>query len=385
MLRRRGGDTRVTYLELFFDLVYVLAVTQLAHLLLSDLTWAGAGRTGLLLAAVWWAWVDTAWLTNWFDPGGRPVRFMLLSAMLASLVMSAAIPEAYRNRALAFALAYAAMHIGRSLFVLAVAPRRERALHANFQRILVWRGVSAVLWIAGAVPGGAAQTALWCVAVLLDFLAPAIGFYVPGLGRTLTSEWRIAGGHLAERCQLFVIIALGEGILLIGATFADLPVTPLRSAAFVTVFLGAVALWWIYFDRTADLGSAVIGASDDPGRLGRSAYTYFHLPMIAGIVLSAVGDETVIAHPGHDLGWTRAVLVLGGPALFLAGHALYKWSLTGHVPGSRAVAAAVLVALAPLARHAPPVAVELLPVAVIAVVATLDAVRASRNIATQSA
>lgn len=130
----------------------------------------------------------------------------------------------------------------------------------------------------------------------------------------------------------------------------------------------------------------MIGAWQDPGRLGRSAYTYFHLPMIAGIVLSTVGDETVIARPDHGLGWTRAVLVLGGPALFVAGHALYKWSLTGHVPVPRAVAApAAVVALVPLARLAPPVAAELVPVAVIAVVAALDAVRVSRNVVTQSA
>ncbi len=385
LLRQRGGGTRVTYLELFFDLVYVFAVTQLAHLLLSDLSWAGAGRTGLLLAAVWWAWVDTAWLTNWFDPRGRPVRFVMLTAMLASLVMSSALPEAYRGRALAFAIAYAVMHVGRSLFVILAAPRDQAALRANFQRILAWRGASAVLWIAGAVPAGPARTALWCAAVVLDFVAPAVGFSVPGLGRTPTSQWNIAGGHLAERCQLFVIIALGEGILLIGATFADLPITVLRSAAFVTLFLGAVALWWIYFDRTADFGSAVIGASEDPGRLGRSAYTYFHLPMIAGIVLSAVGDETVVAHPDHELGWTRATLALGGPALFLAGHALYKWSLTNRVPVSRSVAAAALVALVPLARYTPPVAAELVPVAVIAVVAALDAAHASRNLTTAGA
>src|SRR5690242_9616372 len=122
-LRRRAGGTRVTFLELFFDLVYVFAVTQLTHLLLSDLTWGGAARTGLLLAAVWWAWIDTAWVTNWFDPGGRPVRVMLLTAMLASLVMSAAIPGAYRDRAIVFAIAYAVMQVGRPLFVIFAAPR----------------------------------------------------------------------------------------------------------------------------------------------------------------------------------------------------------------------------------------------------------------------
>jgi low temperature requirement protein LtrA len=383
LLRQRGAGTRVTYLELFFDLVYVLAVTQLAHLLLTDVTWAGAARTGLLLAAVWWAWIDTAWVTNWFDPGGRPVRLMLLTAMLASLVMSAAIPAAYRDRALAFAVAYAALQVGRPLFVIFAAPRDETALRRNFYRILVWRGVAAALWIGGAeLAGGGGRTALWGAAVAVDFIGPAAGFYVPGRGRSPTNEWNIAGGHLAERCQLFVIIALGEGILLIGATLGDLAATPLRSAAFVAVFLGAVALWWIYFDRSADFGTAVIGSSTDPGRLGRSAYTYFHLPMVAGIVLAAVADELIVAHPAGVLGWPRAVLALGGPALFLAGHALFKWSLTGKVPASRVVAAAALVALVPLARYAPPVAAGLVPVAAIAAVATLDALHLRRNIVT---
>jgi low temperature requirement protein LtrA len=172
-----------------------------------------------------------------------------------------------------------------------------------------------------------------------------------------------------------VIIALGEGILLTGATLSDLATTVLRSAAFLATFLGAVALWWIYFDRTADFGSAVIGSSRDPGRLGRSAYTYFHVPIVAGIVLSAVGDERVMRHPAGRLGWTGALVALGGTATFLAGHALYKRALSGQVPVSRFAGAAVLVALVPLARLVPPVAAEPVPVVIIAVIATLDAVR----------
>jgi low temperature requirement protein LtrA len=384
-LRRRGGGTRVTFLELFFDLVYVFAVTQLTHLLLTDLTWSGAARTGLLLAAVWWAWIDTAWVTNWFDPGGRPVRVMLLTAMLVSLVMSAAIPAAYRDRALVFALAYAALQVGRPLFVIFAAPGEESTLRRNFIRLIAWRSVGSALWILGAVvagppgashggTGGTVRIVLWCAAAAVDFAAPAAGFAVPWLGRSPTSEWNIAGGHLAERCQLFVIIALGEGILLTGATLSDLTATVLRSAAFVTTFLSAAALWWIYFDRTADFGSAVIGSSQDPGRLGRSAYTYFQLPIVAGIVVSAVAGQRVIAHPGGRLGWTGAMVALGGTATFLAGHALYKGALSGHVPVSRFVGAAVLFALVPLARSFPPVPAELVPVLVIAVVATLDAV-----------
>jgi low temperature requirement protein LtrA len=169
-----------------------------------------------------------------------------------------------------------------------------------------------------------------------------------------------------------VIIALGEAILLVGGTFATLPMTLPRTAAFVLVSLVTVGLWWIYFDRSAEFGAQVIASSTDPGRQGRTAYTYFHQPMIAGIVATAVADELVVSHPGGRLGSAAAAVGFGGPALFLAGHALFKWSLSGHLPWQRLLAAAALAAVATPGRYAPPVAAPLVPLAAISLVAVSD-------------
>jgi low temperature requirement protein LtrA len=372
LLRVRGeGGQRVTSMELFFDLVYVFAVTQLSHLLLEHLDIGGAAQTLLLLLAVWWAWIDTAWVTNWFDPDRRGVRLMLIGVMLGSLLMSAVLPEAFGERGLYFGIAYAAVQIGRVVWVVA-ALASDRGLRRNFQRILAWQATAGLLWVAGGVADGVAREALWVAAAAVDFAAPVTGFYTPGLGRSSTADWTIAGGHLAERCQLFVIVALGESILVTGATFGQLSFSAATVAAFVVSFLGSVALWWIYFDRSADHGGEVIEHSTDPGRLGRSAYTYFHLPIVAGIIVSAVGDELVIAHPGGHTGAATTATVLIGPALFLAGHALYKWAVFNRLSVSRLLAIVALAILAPVSLAVPPLALSGGATLVVAAVAIWD-------------
>jgi low temperature requirement protein LtrA len=369
---RREGGQRVTFMELFFDLVYVFAVTQLAHLLLGHLSALGAAQTLLLLLAVWWAWVYNAWFTNWFDPDRSPVRLLLLAIMLVSLIMSATLPQAFfTNRGLFFAGAYVMMQVGRTAFAVA-GLGSDPPLRRNFQRITIWCVGSGVLWLAGGLAAGTAREALWLAAVLVDYAAPASGFFVPGLGRSLTTDWTITGGHLAERCQLFLIIALGESILDTGASFGDLSWTAARVGAFVVAFAGTVALWWIYFYRSAEGGSHVISSTGDPGRLGRSAYTYFHLPMVAGIIVTAVADELTIAHPGGRTLAATTTVILGGPALFLAGHALYKWALARRVFASRVVAIVALAALTPFAAIAPPLALATAATLIVAAVGGWD-------------
>jgi low temperature requirement protein LtrA len=184
-------------------------------------------------------------------------------------------------------------------------------------------------------------------AVLVDYAAPASGFFTPGLGRSHTTDWTIAGSHMAERCQLFLIIALGESILDTGVGFSALAWSGVRIMALVVAFAGTVALWWIYFYRSAEGGSRVISTSTDPGRLGRSAYTYFHLPMVAGIIVTAVGDELTVAHPTGSSSMATTMVILGGAALFLAGHALFKRALSGRIYASRLVGIAALAALVP--------------------------------------
>jgi low temperature requirement protein LtrA len=356
-LREDGAHrSTVTPIELFFDLVYVFAITQLSHKLLEHFDVQGALQTAILLLAVWWAWVYTAWFTNWFDPDQRTVRLVLIAGMVASLLMSTSIPEAFTDRGLLFAVAYVALQVGRSLFVIWAA-RDNEMLRTNFLRLVIWSILAGVLWIAGALASGSARELLWVIAVLVDYAAPLFFYVVPGLGHAHTSDWNISGEHMAERAQLFVIIALGESILVTGATFGELDMSVEAVAAFMVAFLGSVALWWIYFDRAAGDAAAAIAHSSDPGALGRTAYTYVHFPMIAGIVVTAVGDELQIAHPLGHASPEALIALLGGPALFLAGHALFKYLVFNVVSIPRLVAILALILIGVVGQAWSPLAI----------------------------
>src|SRR5215218_3280306 len=333
MRARDGGEQPVTPLELFFDLVYVFAVTQLSHRLLEHPSVRGALETLMLLLVVWGVWVYTAWFTNWFDPDSLAVRLVLIAVMLASLLMSVAIPEAFGKRGLMVALAYVTIQVGRTAFTF-IALRKSlggsHPLSRTFQRILTWFVGAGVLWIIGGLRDAEARYAGWLRARAVDYSGPVVGYYIPGLGRSRTEEWTIEGGHFAERCQLFVIIALGESILVTGTTFGQIEASTATVSAFVVAFLGSVALWWIYFARSAaEAAREVFTSSEDPGRLGRSAYTYFHIPMVAGIIAIAAADELTVAHPGEHGTLASVALTLGGTALFLAGHTFFEWAMFG--------------------------------------------------------
>ena len=213
---------RVTYAELFFDLVFVFAVTQISHTLLGRFTPLGALQTTLLFLGVWWVWVYTAWITNWLNPELTPVRALLFLLMLGGLVLSTSIPRAFEERGLWFALAYAAMQVGRTVFLLASIPRTRPSIRMNAIRILVWLSASAVFWVCGGLAEGAARLLLWAVALAVEYLSPAARFWVPKYGASSIEDWAVEGGHMAERCAGFIIIALGESIVVTGATFADL-------------------------------------------------------------------------------------------------------------------------------------------------------------------
>jgi low temperature requirement protein LtrA len=314
------GEQRATFFELFFDLVYVFAVTQLSHHLLVHLDWSGAVQTAFMLVAVYWAWNYTTWMTNWFDPNTAPVRLVLVFVMLASLLMSVAIPDGFGEYALLFACAYSGLQIGRNAFVVAVTPRGR--FNQNFRQILAWSILSAPLWVAGGiVDSEALRWALWLGALALDLAAPLAAYWLPGVGATPMSQWQIEGAHFGERFQLFVIIALGESIVLAGATASDTGLSLEVAAALLLAFLSSTALWWLYFGQVAGMVLERIRAAtaEERGRIGRDIYTYLHLPIIAGIVLVAVGDELVIAHPTDALHDSGALVALGAPALFLAG------------------------------------------------------------------
>lgn len=328
LLRARGSHdgSRVGMVELFFDLVFVFAVTQLSHTLLAHLDVGGALRTALLFVGVWWVWIYTSWITNWLDPERLPVRLMLFGLMLAGLLLSSSIPKAFGAHGYAFAGAYAAMQVGRTLFMLWAATRAGDAnLRRNFQRIFVWFALSGALWIAGASAEGEMRIVWWALALAIELAAPSLYFWVPGLGRSRTTDWNVDGHHLSERCALFIIIALGESLLVTGATFAERAWDAATVAAFIAAFVGSVAMWWMYFDTGADRAAQRFVHSDDPGRIARLAYTYLHLPIVAGIIVCAVADEIVLVHPGHAENAGIAA-ILGGPALYLIGNALFKWA-----------------------------------------------------------
>ena len=371
---RHGHDhARVTFVELFFDLVFVFAVTQLSHSLVEDMTPVGALHTVILLMAVWWVWVYTSWATNWLDPERVPVRLLLFLVMPIGLVMSASIPEAFGERGLPFAIAVALIQVGRTGFV-AQSAGDDRRLVRNFQRVTAWLAFSSVFWLAGGFFGGDARLALWLVAVAIDYGAPVVALWVPGLGRSEISDWNVEGAHMAERCGLFVIIALGESILVMGATFSGLDWTWTVLAAFLASFVGSVTMWWLYFNATAAFGSRAISTSSDPGRLARSAYTYYHLPIVAGIIVTAVADELVLAHPGGHAEGATVAAILGGPALYLAGVALFKWSITGRVSLPHCLGIMLLAILAATSAALSPLALSLASTVVLIAIAGWDTI-----------
>ena len=349
LIRSGDGERRATYFELFFDLVYVFAVTQLSHHLLAHLTWEGAAETAFLLLAVYWAWNYTTWMTNWFDPEVVAVRLLLVFVMLASLLMAVSITTAFGDHGVLLAVSYCALQVVRNAFVVAVTP--AGVFHRNFVQILVWSLVSVPLWIAGALVDDGGRWVLWLLALAIDLAAPLARYWVPGMGDTPMVEWAIDPGHFAERFQLFVIIVLGESIVITGGTAAEAGLDGPVIAALICAFTSTVALWWLYFGRVATASARADAADEVPGQTGRDAYTYLHLPIIAGVLLSAVGDELVLAHPSDELGTAGALVALGGPAVYLLGLAAFGRRVGRQSRLVGPVAALVLVAAIPLAAQ----------------------------------
>ncbi|MET0686193.1 MAG: low temperature requirement protein A [Solirubrobacteraceae bacterium] len=347
-LRPRGvGEQPITTVELFFDLVYVFAITQLSHVILDDLTVAGVARAAFLLLIVWWAWIYTTWMANWFDPASPAVRAVLTAVMLASLLMAAALPGAFGEHGLLFAVSYVALQVGRNVAAASLL-RRGDPLRDVFERLVGWSAVSGVLWVAGAALPGDRRLLLWIPAAVLDLCAPVAGYWLPFRGRTATTDYDIEGAHFTDRCQAFVIIALGESIVVTGATAADAGLSGTVVLCLGIAFVETAALWWLYFGVVAERSREVMRTCEDPGRLARDAFTYLHVPIVAGIIAVAVGDDLLIAHPESGLHGVGLAMVLGGPALFLLGEGLFRLRVTGAVDVPRFAVAALLVLLAPL-------------------------------------
>ncbi len=378
--RRRGQEQRTTTLELFYDLVFVFAITQVSHLLFTNLTWEGVGQSTLVLLVVWWAWNYTTWVTNELDPESIVVRLVLIAVMLASLLMAVAIPEAFGARAVLFAGAYVAIQCGRHAFLTfgsaeAGSLERERA-----GRILTWFAAAGVLWIAGALSNGVARTVLWLAALAVDYSAPLVLYYVPGRRRLASSTWVVETSHFAERFQLFMIIALGELVVATGATTSGLTLTVARGAAFACAFLGSAALWWLYFNYVARIAERRLELAADRTTLARDGYTYLHVVMVAGVIVAAVGDELVIAHPGDHLSGAKAAALVAGPAIYLLAHALFRLRMAGSLSVRRLAGAVACVVLgAAIGTRVSALVLALLVLAVVVGVIVAEQVAGARR------
>jgi low temperature requirement protein LtrA len=370
-------EAHASNLELFYDLVFVLAVTQVSHLLLDDLTWGGAGKSLLVLLVIWWAWTYTTWVTNMLDPDAIVVRLLVLSLMFGSLVMAVAIPDAFGSRALLFAGAYVAIQVGRTAFLAFVVAGRGSPERAPATHILTWFVVSGVFWLAGGFASGSLRITLWLIAIAIDYLAPLVFYRVPGRPRLDQSSWDVETSHFAERFQLFIIIALGESIVVTGATTAGLTLDVARFAAFGLAFLSTAVLWWLYFDFVATIAQRRLTLAEESTRLARDGYTYLHVIIVAGIIVSAVGDEIVIAHPLDRLSTPELVALVAGPAIYLVGHTLFRLRMAGSISGKRLTGAVACVLVGFVGLTASALVVASLLVAVLA------AVIASEQIATR--
>ena len=377
--RTADGEQRATPLELFYDLVFVFAITQVSHLLLTHLTWEGVGQASLVLLVVWWAWNYTTWVTNELDPDSTVVRLLLIGIMLASLLMAVAIPEAFGDRGLLFAGSYVAIQIGRHLFLTFAAARPGTIERERAARILTWFFGAGVFWIAGGLVDGSARTALWLLALAIDYAAPLVVFWVPWQRRLGHEAWEVETSHFAERFQLFMIIALGESIVITGATTSALDLDRSRLAAFALAFLVTAALWWLYFDYVARIAERRLELAPDRTRLARDGYTYLHVVLAAGVIVSAVGDEIVIAHPLERLSAAEVAAVVAGPALYLLGHALFRLRMAGSISWKRLGGACACVAVGGTGVFAPALVVASLVLVVLVVVIGLERLAARRR------
>jgi low temperature requirement protein LtrA len=354
---RREGE-RVTPLELFFDLVFVLAITECTTLMAHHPTWSGLGQGLLVLGVLWWAWASYAWLTSVIDPEAGPVRLVFFAAMASMLLAAICVPEAFGDLALAFALSIGFFRVAHiALFTIASADAPD--LRRSTIGLAVSTAVAVGLLAAASAFDGLPQAAIWVLALALDFGGP---YFFGAAG------WQLVPGHFAERHGLILIIALGESIVEIGTGAAGHLDLGIGVAAVLGVAVAA-ALWWVYFDVVA-LVSARRLAEAEPGpiqnALARDSYSYLHLFLVAGIVLTAFGLEEVLAHTDEHLHWETAVGLCGGIALYLLGLVAFRRRQKGDWNRYKPVCAALLLVLIPIATKIPALATLAIATALLA-------------------
>jgi len=358
----RGDDERVTPLELFFDLIFVLAITQCTALMAHENSWAGLAKGMLVLGVLWWAWVGYAWLTSVVDPEEGAVRLVVFAAMAGLLVCALCVPTVFTDGATTFAIAYAIVRFAQiGLFI--IASREDPQLRHSVLGLAVSTAIGCALIGAAAFANDTLQGALWVAALALDMGGPIL---------IDTEGWRLVPHHFAERHGLVVLIALGESVVAIGAG-AEHSVDAAVAAAAVIGITAIAALWWMYFDVVALVAARrLVNAAPGKERnqIARDSFSYLHLPMVAGIVLLALGLKKTLAHTGHELDIVPAFALLAGAATYLVAHVAFRWRIVHRFSWQRAIAAAVCVALLPVATRVPALlALSLLAAVLVAVVA----------------
>jgi low temperature requirement protein LtrA len=337
-------EQRVTPLELFFDLVFVFAITQVTSMLSADPTWAGAGRALLVLGALWWAWTGYAWLTNTVNPDEGAVRLAILAAMGALFVVALAVPEAFDDDGVLFGVAYFAVRL-LHIVLFGLAARGDRDMLRSVLRLGIGSTIGPGLIIIAGFTDGEAQAALWTIALVLDYLAGALS----------SGGWRVSPRHFAERHGLIVIIALGESIVAIGVGARAVPLDTGEITAALLGIAVVTALWWAYFDVVALVAerklSELTGVAQ--ASLARDSYSYLHFPMVAGIVLFALALKQTLGHLGDELDTVSAVALCAGPAVYLVAHDAMRFRTDRTYNSRRLLTVVVLAALIPAALSWP--------------------------------
>ncbi|SCL38075.1 Low temperature requirement protein LtrA [Micromonospora rhizosphaerae] len=367
LLRQRDEPLSASFLELFFDLAFVLALRQLSGVLLSDMTVAGALNTILLLLPLWWVWVVTTWFSDWYARTNRRVRALLIGSTLGVILMSAAVPCVEEGQAVLFAGAYVAVHVSRSGF--AALALRGHPLRRRPLRFFVWFSTSGVLWLVGAF-WAAVRIPTWAAAFALDYSGPLLGWRAPGLGRAGPEELQLRGGHLTERYQQIFIIALGELLFSAGLVYSRTDKDLLHSAAFLVVFAATVLIGLSYVTPAG----TYLGAAIEKRGLSRfgTLTADLHLVMIAGVLASSAAAEAVIAHP-TERGFGAAIAItVAGPALFLTGRLILSATIYRRLSWPRLIGLLAILVAAVTAHWLPLIGVSVTTTGVLLVVAVVE-------------
>jgi low temperature requirement protein LtrA len=369
--RAESTEQRVTPLELFFDLVFVFAITRVTSLMAHDLSWTTIGQGLLVLAALWWGWAAYAWLTNHVAGEDFRPRLVVFVAMAAMVLVALAVPDAFEDHALLFALAYFVMRMAH-LALYWVASAEDQEVHVAVARLLPSGIGGPVVLVAAAFTDGTVQAVLWIVALAIDYGGPLV---------TGVAGYRVHPAHFAERFSLIVIIALGESIVAIGVGAGDEGVDPAVSAAAVLAVVASAGLWWAYFDVVAPVAHRRLGELHGVARntLARDSFAYLHLPMIAGIELFALGVEQVVGHVDEALAAEASTALFGGIALYLLAHVAFRLRNVGSVNRQRLAAAILFLACIPLGTELEALAALAVACVLLALLLAYETVRFSAD------